>query len=98
MSRDLVVESVRHAAQRGESLTLDALEVIDLHLELLRLYRARVEPQRLGSARFTTHLVGDISATLERHGYRRDVGPSATTEFTLQILRLTRAFEGEGDR
>ena len=98
MSADLVVENVRHAARRGDSLTLDALEVIELHQELLRLYGARAEPQQTGADRLTDSLLRDLAGTLERHGYQRATGPAAMAEFALQVVRLTQAFEGEGGR
>lgn len=98
MSADLVVENIRQAARRGDSLTLDALEVIDLDQELLRLYGAQVQPQRSGSDRLTESLIRDLGKTLERHGYRRGDGPAGLAEFALQVVKLTRAFEGGVDR
>lgn len=94
MSRDLVVEAIRQAAQRGDGITLDAVEVIDLNQELLRLYNVRAVPQRSAAERFTNALLWDLGKTLERHGFTRAEGPGPMADFASAVVAAARAFEG----
>lgn len=46
MTRDLVLENVRHAAEHDEPLTLSADDAVTVHAELVRLTRALVGCRR----------------------------------------------------
>lgn len=50
---------------------------------------------RQDDPRFTSGLLLDAIALLERHGYRRAANPASLSDTMLQLLWLTEAFEGK---